>query len=238
MQDDWDLYLPMAEFAMNDAHQSSIGMTPFYATYGYHPRHPARVSIAKQDNPAGTTYVQTIHDAVKKAKQLLEGAQQRQKAYADSKRRDITFNVGQAVLLSTTNIRLKSPGTQKLLPRFIGPFKVLQRINTVAYKLELPSSLKVHPVFHVSLLKPYHGNGAVQPPQPLSFDDEGLPYYEVEEVLQHREVSRGRRMLRQYLIKWKGYGHEHNTWEPEGNLNVAALNSYWQHRQLTSTEDQ
>jgi hypothetical protein len=110
-------------------------------------------------------------------------------------------------------------------------------INTVAYKLELPSFLKVHPVFHVSLLKPYHGNGAVQPPQPLSFDDEGLPYYEVEEVLQHREVSRGRRMLRQSLIKWKGYGHEHNTWEQEGNLNVAALNRYWQHRQLTSTED-
>jgi hypothetical protein len=92
-------------------------MLPMGITLGIQP-----VSVLlNKDNPAGTTYVHTIHDAVQKAKQLLEGAQQRQKAYADSKRRNITFNVGQAVLLSTTNIRLKSPGTQKLLPRVIGP---------------------------------------------------------------------------------------------------------------------
>lgn len=238
MQDDWDTYLPMAEFAMNDAFHTSIGMTPFFVTYGYHPRHPAQVGVAKQDNPAGSNFVNTIQDAVQKAKQLLQNAQQRQKAYADSKRRDLVLSVGQQVLLSTANIRLKSPGSQKLLPRFIGPFKVLQRVGQVAYKLQLPVTLKVHPVFHVSLLKPYNGSGTVQPPLPLTFDDNGLPFYEVEEVLQHRDVPRGRRLLRQYLIKWKGYGHEHNTWEPEGNLNALALNSYWQRRQLAATADQ
>jgi hypothetical protein len=113
-----------------------------------------------------------------------------------------------------------------------GGFPVLERIGEVAYKLELPSQLRVHPVFHVSLLKPYISKGQpghYQPP-PLAFDDEGEPWFEVEAVLEHRDVSRGRRVAREYLIKWKGYDHAHNTWEPERNLNDLALNSYWQSR--------
>jgi len=232
VHDDWDRFLASAEFALNDSYHASIGMTPFYMTYGYHPRLPGRVGVAKRNNPEGHAFVENIHAAVKKAKELLRVAQEKQKQYADSKRRELEFAVGSQVLLSTQNIRIKSPGTQKLLPRYIGPFPVLERIGEVAYKLELPSQLRVHPVFHVSLLKPYISKGQpghYQPP-PLAFDDEGEPWFEVEAVLEHRDVSRGRRVAREYLIKWKSYDHAHNTWEPERNLNDLALNSYWQSR--------
>jgi hypothetical protein len=125
------------------------------------------------------------------------------------------------VLLSTENIRLKSPGTQKLLPRYIGPFAVKARKGSVSYELDLPSSLRVHHVFHVSLLKPYKTDGSVQPPPlPLSVD-ETCPVFEVEAVLRFRPKRK------MYLVQWKGYGKEHHTWEPERNLTPAALRLFW-----------
>jgi hypothetical protein len=227
-QTDWDMLLSAAEFALNDTYQASIGSTPFYLTYGQHPLTPARAAVAKSNVPAAVDFLQNIRQAVKRGKQLLLAAQQRQKAYFDSKRRDVVFKPGQKVFLSTEHIRLKSVGTQKLLPRFIGPFAVVQRVGENAYKLQLPDNLKMHKVFHVSLLKPYRSDGRYQPPPlPLFFDDEGEPWYEVESVLQHRDLKRGRRTVTQFLIKWKGYGHEHNTWEPERNLSAESLQSYW-----------
>ena len=79
------------------------------------------------------------------AKKCLIAAQQRQKAYADRYRRDIEFAVGSEVLLSTKHINIKMKGTTKLLPRWVGPFKVEQQVNPVAYKLDLPASLQDSP---------------------------------------------------------------------------------------------
>ena len=227
-QNDWDQLLASAEFAVNDTYQASIGTTPFFMTYGQHPLTPVRAAFNKSNVPAAVDFASVIQQAVQRGKALLQAAQQRQKAYYDSKRRLLAFKPGQKVMLSTEHIRLKSPGTQKLLPRFIGPFAVVQRIGENAYKLQLPARLRIHDVFHVSLLKPYKSDGTYQPPtEPLFFDDEGQPWFEVESVLQHRELRRGKRSVTQYLIKWKGYGHEHNTWEPERNLTAGALNDYW-----------
>jgi len=230
-QDNWDELLPVAEFAVNDSYQESIGMSPFYMTYGYNPRSPTSVESAVSDQvPAAMEYVQNVQKAIKDAKMLLLKAQQRQKASADSTRRNIQFKGGQEVLLSTENIRLKTPGTQKLLPRYIGPFVVKSRKGSVTYELRLPSALKIHPVFHVSLLKPYAKSGSYQPPPlPLSVDEVG-PLYEIETVLKYRPRKK------QYLIQWKGYGQEHNTWEPESMLNTAAIKSFWDHATESDVE--
>jgi hypothetical protein len=229
MQDDWDNYLPMAEFAMNDSYQKSIGMSPFYMTYGCNPRMPTKLEQPKRDNPSGQKYVENIHTAVKRARILLKEAQNKQKQQVDKRRREVSFLPGDLVLLNTANLRLKVPGTQKLLPRYIGPFVVDKHVGKTAYKLNLPSAMKVHPVFHVSLLYAYKTDGQRHPPPPIYFD-EGLPFYEVEAILQHRTKKSGKRTVNQYLIKWDGYGHEHNTWEPEMHLNKAALDSYWSTR--------
>ena len=134
------------------------------------------------------------------------------------------YAVGEQVLLSTKNLSLKMQGTTKLLPRFIGPFTITERIGAVAYRLDLPPVLKVHNVFHVSLLKQYKPGGRKSPP-PLPILVEGVPEFEVESILNHRR--RGR--TKQYLVKWLGYGEEHTTWEPESCVRNCPerINEYW-----------
>jgi hypothetical protein len=108
-QTDWDLWLPMVEFAINNSWHSSINNTPFFLNYGRHPRSPTefRLLAAKRGRepddkvPAVKAMIQNMHEAVAEAKRCLQAAQQRQNAYADTKRRDVDFEVGDQVLLST-----------------------------------------------------------------------------------------------------------------------------------------
>ena len=121
---------------------------------------------------------------------------------------------------------MKNPGTAKLLPEWIGPFDVSERIGSVAYRLMLPENMRIHNVFHVSLLEQYRTDGRCQPPPATLFLD-GDVQYEVDEILDHR--LQGRSKKRQFLVKWLGYGPEHNTWEPEGNLTNCSevMQAYW-----------
>lgn len=148
-QDDWDTLLPLLEFAVNNSWQESIQNTPFYLTYGRHPRTPSSLNLPT-DNPAADNHVQNIADAVKRAKVWLEAARQRQKVYAEQKRSFVEFEVGDEVLLSTEIIPLKNVGTRKLLMKWMGAFKVMQKIGEepiqVAYKLRLPPHFKTHNV--------------------------------------------------------------------------------------------
>jgi hypothetical protein len=153
-----------------------------------------------------------------RAKASLLAARSRQKLFADKSRREVELDVGQRVLLSTINFKLAHPGMRKLLPKWVEPFEVTERIGKVAYKLDLPPNLKMHNVFHVwQLLKKYRHNGKVQSsPPPIEINDS--LEYEVERVLGHREVKRGKGTKKEFLVKWLGYEHKHNTWEPEKHL--------------------
>lgn len=238
-QTNWDTLLPMVEFAINNSKHASSGFSPFYLNYGLEPKTPLSVQLPQLQEaptedygaPAVTRFVADLQEALRKAKSLLQAAQDRQKACADKRRSpDPDFAVGQEVLLSSKNIPIKHPGSNKLLPRWLGPFRVAKRISSVAYKLELPATMsRIHPVFHASLLKPYFSDGPYQPPPPVILQD-GSEEFEVETILSHRDrnVPRSSRMVREYLIKWRGYEHEHNTWEPATNLTNCAelLNEY------------
>ncbi|KAJ9524069.1 hypothetical protein QJQ45_022572, partial [Haematococcus lacustris] len=155
-------------------------------------------------------------EAVAKAKLCMQAAQQRQAAYANQDRREVHYKVGQMVLLSTKNMRLKPGKARKLLPRFVGPFKVLGLVGQVAVNLQLPTSMsRLHPVFHVSLIKPYTGTDVGFMPPPVEWLDEEPVYY-VERLLDHRQVHAGK--AKEYLVQWEGYDADHNTWEPRSNL--------------------
>jgi hypothetical protein len=188
---------------------------------GANTRTSSRRAIAQRK---AADVVAEIHEALNRAKVCLKAAQQRQSFLANQHRTDVQLTVGEQVLLSTKNISQKMVGSDKLLPRFIGPFKVVQQINAVAYRLDLPPHMKVHDVFHVSLLKSYKPGGRTQPP-PLPEIIDGIPEYEVEGVIHHRQ----RNNKYEYLIKWLGHGEEYNTWEPERQVQNCPdrINEYW-----------
>lgn len=106
------------------------------------------------------------------------------------------------------------------MPKYIGPFEVTERLGQVAYRLELPSNLKMHPVFHVHLLHSYRSDGQCQPPlPPESFELEGEVHWNVDGILDHKwRLERGKAKL-YYLVHWEGFPSENDTWEPEANLN-------------------
>jgi hypothetical protein len=160
-------------------------------------------------NPASTAFVERLQSSLSFACKYLIAAQQRQKAFADKNRVEKTLKVGDKVLLSMKYLHLKhSKKSRKLLPRWIGPFEVVQVVGPVAYKLKMNPGWRVHPVFHVSLLEPYRESGRVQPP-PSPNEMEGALEYEVELILEHR--FRGIKNPKAYYkVAWKGYGIEHN----------------------------
>jgi hypothetical protein len=226
MQDDWDRCLPAVEFACNNAWQESIKTTPFRMVYGRDPRLP--LSVAKTKVQSAQQFADQMHRGLEQAKQAMAAAQSRQKRLADLKRCEREFGPADQVMLRTKNIKLKNPGSAKLLPKWIGPFPVSERINQVAYRLTLPEHYKIHDVFHVSLLKPFvsAGDGRVSPPPPPLELNDG-DWFLVERVLDHRVVKRGKKVVRtEYLVKWQGYGPEYNTWEPEENITSGALEAY------------
>ena len=232
-QDDWDRYLPLAEFAINNSEHAALKTTPFFLNYGQHPRTPVTATHSRL--PSAQNLLADIHKHVKRSRVLLEAANQRSKSYEDRKRRDETFTVGQMVLLSTKQIRIKDPGARKLWPKYVGPFSVAERIGAVAYRLELPANWKLHNVFHVSRLRPYRSDGSYQPPPPvINQQIEGEdPAYEVEAILDTRlnRTKAGKLLRKEYLVRWKGYGPEHNTWEPESNLiNVEDVMKEFMHK--------
>ena len=125
-------------------------------------------------------------------------------AYANNKRVDVLFDVGTHVWVSSEHFQIPPHATRKLLPKFVGPCKVLARVGPVAYRLELPRKLAgVHPVFHVSLLKPHQGPVRAGP-EALFETPEG-DFFEVEAILAHR----GTASRREFLVHWLGYpAHE------------------------------
>jgi hypothetical protein len=234
---DWDKLLTLVEFAINNSYHESIKTTPFLLTKGRQVLTPMDYAIHKgtgrvvQDHsvPSAVKFTHDMQLRLHSARACLLAAQQRQKRYADSNRTFTTFSIGDQVLLSTANMHFKGDLTKKLMPRFVGPFSVVDVINPVAVRLDLPVTMPIHPVFHVSLLKHYYPGGRVQPPPPTVVVD-GEQEFVVQSILAHRLVKRGRSVKTQFLIRWQGYAPEHDTWEPESNLTNCPdiIKAYWQ----------
>ncbi|KAJ9515854.1 hypothetical protein QJQ45_008737 [Haematococcus lacustris] len=185
-QSDWPFFLSLAEFAVNNSWQESIQSTPFLVNTGQSPLTPVLLELPGEVYcPSARKLSEWWQSNVKQARHFMEQAQQRQAYLANKGRRDVEYHPGQLVLLSTKNLRLKPGKAKKLLPRFIGPFKVLEHVGPVAVRLDLPPAMaRMHPVFHVALLRPYTSEHPHLPP-PVDWLDEA-PLYEVEKLLAHR----------------------------------------------------
>ncbi len=148
----------------------------------------------------------------------IEFQNQRAAIYANRKRSmGPPLGRGDKVYLLRKNIKTRRPST-KLDFKKLGPFEILDKVGKVNYRLQLPANSKLHPVFHISLLEPVRGNPPIATDAELQPENEPEDY-EVESILDKRTVSG----QVQYLIKWKGYEHVDNTWEPVENLSCPRL---------------
>ncbi|EOY18962.1 Uncharacterized protein TCM_043494 [Theobroma cacao] len=154
----WDRHLPLVEFAYNNNFQSSIGMAPYEALYGRKCRTPLCWDEVGERKLVSVELIELTNDKIKVIRERLKVAQDRQKSYADKQRKDLEFEIDDKVFLKVSPwkgvIRFAKRG--KLNLRYIGPFRIIERIGPVAYRLELPPELdRIHNVFHVSMLKKY-----------------------------------------------------------------------------------
>ena len=152
----WEEHLPLVEFAYNNSYQASIQMAPYKALYGRPCRSPLCWTEVGESSITGPDRTRDTSEKVSLIQQRLLMAQSLQKSYADVRRRPLEFEVGDYVFLKVMPKRgvVRFGKRGKLSPRFIGHFKILERIGTVAYRLALPPSMSgVHEVFHVSMLR-------------------------------------------------------------------------------------
>ncbi|GKD80487.1 putative reverse transcriptase domain-containing protein [Tanacetum coccineum] len=192
----WDRHLPLVEFSYNNSYHTSIKAAPFEALYGRKCRSPvcwAEVGDAQLTGHA------IIHETTKKIVQIksrIQAARDRHKSYANIRRKPMVFQVGDKVVLKVSPwkgvVRFGKWG--KLNPRYVGPFKVIKRVKTVAYKLELPQQLsRVHNTFQVSNLKKcLSDESLVIPLEELRVDDK-LHFVEEPVEVMDREIKQLKR---------------------------------------------
>ncbi|KAD3067325.1 hypothetical protein E3N88_35205 [Mikania micrantha] len=177
----WDIHLPLAEFSYNNSYHTSIQCAPFEALYGRKCRSPICWSEVGESQIIGPEFIQETTDKIALIQERIKAARDRQKSYADNRRRPLEFQIGDRVMLKVSPwkgiFRFGKRG--KLSPRFVGPFKILERIGSVAYKLELPLELSnIHDVFHVSNLKKCLTNESLIVPIEEIHIDEKLQFSE------------------------------------------------------------
>jgi hypothetical protein len=150
---DWESSLPFAEFSYNNSFQASLQMAPFEALYGRKCRTLLAWSEVGEWTLFGPTIIEEVEEKIERVRENLRIAQSRQKSYADKRRRELTFAVGDRVYLKVSPLR----GTKrfvvkgKLAPRYVGPYQIIKRIGSLAYQLALPETMAgVNLVFHVS----------------------------------------------------------------------------------------
>ena len=218
----WDRYIPLIEFSYNNSYQSNIGMAPYEALNGRRCRTPVCWTELNEHKVIGSDIVKDTEAKVQVIRKRLKAASDRQKPYADLKRKDIEYEVGDKVFLKVSPWRkvLRFGKKGKLSPRFIGPYEILERIGPVAFRLALPPELaKLHDVFHVSMLRRYRSGESyillvqeIQVQKDLSYDEE-------PKAILAREVKQLRnKQVPLVKVLWQHLGREKATWEPEATM--------------------
>jgi len=185
-QEQWPEWLGMAEFAYNNKAHSSTRISPFKANYGQDPRMGFK-GKKKRKYEGAERFVTKMKEIQEEAKAALGKAQEEIKKYADRKRAEVDdYKVGNLVLLSTKDLKYQMVGrrTEKLTERFVGPYKVKKIVSSNVIELELPSTVRIHPIVNINRIRRYVGQVEGQrKEQPAPVIIEGEEEWEVEKIL-------------------------------------------------------
>ncbi|GJS43134.1 putative reverse transcriptase domain-containing protein [Tanacetum coccineum] len=215
----WVNHLPLVEFSYNNIYHASIKAAPFKALYDRKGLLLVCWAEVREVQIIGPEIVQETTEKIIQIKQRIQAARDRQKSYSDLKRKPMEFQVGDRVMLKVSPwkgvVHFGKRG--KLNPRYVGPFKVLEKVGAVAYKLELPQELsRVHNTFHVSNLKKFYADK----PLAILLDglhiDDKLHFVEEPVKIINHEVKRLKRSRLPIIkVRWNSRRGLEFTWERE-----------------------
>ena len=219
---DWESHLPLVEFSYNNSYHTSIKAAPFEALYGRRCRSPLCWAEVGDSQIIGPDLILETSEKIVQIRNRMAAARDRQKSYADKRRKPLEFKVGDRVLLKVSPWKgvVRFGKRNKLNPRYVGPFRILRRIGPVAYRLELPEQLQgIHNVFHVSQLKKCLSDETLIVPLEELEIDEQLHF--IEEPVEI--MDRGTKKLRQSKIpivrvRWNARRGPEFTWEREDQM--------------------
>ena len=180
----WEENLPLVEFAYNNSYQASIQMAPYEALYGRPCGSPICWTEVGESSITSPGLIRDTFEKVSLIQQRLLTAQSRQKSYADVRRRPLEFEVGDHVFLKVISKRgvVWFGKREKLSPRFIGSFEILEKVGIVVYRLALPPSMSgFHEVFHISMFRRYN-------PDPTHVVDWGEIEVDIDETFEEGPV--------------------------------------------------
>nr|CAN64786.1 hypothetical protein VITISV_014071 [Vitis vinifera] len=224
-QRDWAKLLDIAQFSYNLQMSEATNKSPFKLATGQQPLTPHMLTIGYTGrSPAAFKFAKGWHEQADIARSYLDKATKKMKKWADKKRHHTEYKVGDMVLVKLLPQQFKSlrPVHKSLVRRYEGPFPILGKVGKVSYKVELPPRLKIHPVFHVSYLKPYHedkddpsrGLSKRAPTAVVTSYDKEVEHIIADRIIRRRGVP----PATEYLVKWKGLPESEASWEPANAL--------------------
>ena len=207
-QNNWSTLLPIAEFAHNSWKHEATQQTPHQLILGINPT--ANLNVPDDTIPGAQERLAELAKARIDAQKSLERR-------IKPSRLPRSFVTGNKVWLDSRNLKINVK-SKKLAPKRYGPFEIVKQVSPVTYKIKLPTSMKIHDVFHIDLLIPYtetEAYGEMHPHPPPELID-GEEEYEVEEILADRINRRNHK--RQYFVRWKGYEASEDSWVNEQDI--------------------
>jgi len=217
-QKDWPEWLAMAEFAINNKVHTAIKVLPFMANYGKEMRMGGDIR-RKGKVVSAMEFVERMKKVHKEVEAALRKTQEEMKRYVDRGRKETEeWKRGDQVLLSTKDLVFKERPSKKLTERYVGPYAIEEIVLSNAVKLRLPSSMRIHPVVNISRIVRYKEQVKGQKKEKgKPVEVEKVEEWEVEKILNKKKM----RGVEKYLIRWKGFMAEGDTWERRENLKNA-----------------
>ncbi|KAK3036750.1 hypothetical protein RJ639_029715 [Escallonia herrerae] len=229
-QKKWVKLLDVAQLCFNSRKSSSTGKSAFEIVNGQQPLLPHTVNVPNAEkSPRAISFSEEWRQNIDLAHSYLEKAARRMKKRADKNRRSQEFNVGDKVMvkLLPRNRKFLKGRDSRLLQKYEGPLTIVKKIGKMAYKFDPPHwwSRQLHPIFHVSTLKPFYEDTA--DPSRGQIKRQGLKSKAAgkrvaEAILNDRVITASRKRHQEYLVKWQGHMDEENTWERAADLSTYA----------------